>query len=80
LNAAFKPVQVIIMSSSVLQIIVNGEDNASRMLSGVGDSLGRFGKQALGAGAAMTAMTAPLTLMGVLSLIPHLTLPTTPYV
>jgi len=56
------------MSSSVLQIIVNGEDNASRMLSGVGDSLGRFGKQALGAGAAMTAMTAPLTLMGVKSL------------
>ncbi|HSN78215.1 MAG TPA: phage tail tape measure protein, partial [Anaerolineae bacterium] len=56
------------MSSSVLQIIVNGQDNTSGMLNNLGTSLGNFGKHALGAGAAMTAMTAPLTLIGVKAL------------
>jgi TP901 family phage tail tape measure protein len=54
--------------ADTINIIVNGVDNASGALGRVGGSLQALGTKMMGVGAATTAMTAPLALLGAASI------------
>ena len=48
-------------ASNIIEILINGKDNVTGVLSGVGDKIGKLGSNITSIGVQATAITAPIT-------------------